>query len=104
MKWVMLETISSICIILIQVQHKNAMYSGTFDAYKKISQTEGIRGLYRGFWISCFQVVSGIFYVSTYEGVRHILDKNGVQDPRVKAMLGGSCASMGECSDHQTPR
>ena len=40
----------------IQVQHKNAMYSGTFDAYKKISQTEGIRGLYRGFWISCFQV------------------------------------------------
>ena len=32
------------------------MYSGTFDAYKKISQTEGIRGLYRGFWISCFQV------------------------------------------------
>jgi len=78
----------------LQVQHKNAMYSGTFDAYKKISQTEGIRGLYRGFWISCFQVVSGIFYVSTYEGVRHILDKNGVQDPRVKAMLGGSCASM----------
>ena len=52
----------------------------------------------------CYQVVSGIFYVSTYEGVRHILDKNGVQDPRVKAMLGGSCASMGECSDHQTPR
>ena len=32
------------------------MYSGTFDAYKKISQTEGVRGLYRGFWISCFQV------------------------------------------------
>ena len=51
-----------------------------------------------------FQVVSGIFYVSTYEGVRHILDKNGVQDPRVKAMLGGSCASMGECSDHQMSR
>ena len=43
-------------VFLIQVQHKNAMYSGTFDAYKKISQTEGIRGLYRGFWISCFQV------------------------------------------------
>ena len=50
-----------------------------------------------------YQVVSGIFYVSTYEGVRHILDKNGIQDPRVKAMLGGSCASMGECSEeHRT--
>ena len=49
----------------------------------------------------CLQVVSGIFYVSTYEGVRHILDKNGIQDPRVKAMLGGSCASMGECSEER---
>ena len=43
-------------MMFLQIQHKNAMYSGTFDAYKKISQTEGVRGLYRGFWISCFQV------------------------------------------------
>ena len=49
-------------------------------------------------------MVSGIFYVSTYEGVRHILDKNGVRDPRVKAMLGGSCASMGECSGQKLSR
>ena len=36
------------------------MYKGTFDAYKQITKTEGIKGLYRGFWISCFQV--GINY------------------------------------------
>lgn len=78
----------------LQVQHQNAMYKGTFDAYKQISSTEGFRGLYRGFWISCFQVVSGVFYVSTYEGVRHMLDTNGVKDLRIKALVGGSCASL----------
>jgi solute carrier family 25 protein 44 len=78
----------------LQVQHQNAVYSGTLDAYRQISRTEGYRGLYRGFWISCFQVVSGVCYVSTYEGVRHMLDRQGVTDLKVKAVVGGSCASL----------
>jgi len=78
----------------LQVQHQNALYKGTFDAYRQISRTEGYRGLYRGFWISAFQVVSGVAYVSTYEGVRHMLDRKGVRDLRVKALVGGSCASI----------
>lgn len=78
----------------LQVQHQNALYKGTFDAYRQISKTEGYRGLYRGFWISAFQVVSGVAYVSTYEGVRHVLDSNGIKDMKVKALVGGSCASV----------
>lgn len=78
----------------LQVQHQNALYKGTFDAYRQISKTEGYRGLYRGFWISAFQVVSGVAYVSTYEGVRHMLDSNGIKDTKVKALVGGSCASV----------
>jgi len=78
----------------LQVQHQNAVYKGTFDAFRKISGTEGIRGLYRGFWISAFQVVSGVCYVSTYEGVRYFLETNGVTDYRLKALVGGSCASV----------
>jgi len=78
----------------LQVQHQNALYKGTFDAYRQISRSEGYRGLYRGFWISAFQVVSGVAYVSTYEGVRHMLDMNGMKDLRVKALVGGSCASI----------
>jgi len=77
----------------LQVQHQNALYKGTF-AYRQISRTEGYRGLYRGFWISAFQVVSGVFYVSTYEGVRHMLDKHDIKDNKVKALVGGSCASV----------
>ena len=32
------------------------------------------------------QVVSGLCYVSTYEGVRHMLDNNGVKDNKIKAL------------------
>ncbi len=35
-----------------------------------------------------WQVVSGLCYVSTYEGVRHVLDSHGVQDTKVKALVG----------------
>lgn len=30
-----------------------------FDAYGKILRDEGISGLYRGFWVSSVQIVSG---------------------------------------------
>jgi len=79
----------------LQVQRGNEVYSGTYDAGRKILQNEGFKGLYRGFFVSAFQVVSGVCYVSTYESVRHILDKQGmVTDSKVKAFVGGACASM----------
>lgn len=36
----------------LQVQHKNDVYKGMIDAGSKIYKSEGISGLYRGFWIS----------------------------------------------------
>lgn len=78
----------------LQMQHQNDLYRGTFDAYRKILRYEGPRGLYRGFWISAFQVVSGVTYVTTYEGVRHLLDNKGVKNTKLKAFIGGSCASV----------
>ena len=79
----------------LQVQQQSAVYNGTFDAFRKIAKSEGVRGFYRGFWVSSFQVVSGICYVSTYEGVRHVLDRSQlVTDTKVRAFLGGACASV----------
>ena len=76
-------------------QHQSAVYSGTFDAFRKILKSEGVRGFYRGFWVSSFQVVSGIAYVSTYEGVRHVLGSSQlVTDTKVRAFLGGAAASV----------
>lgn len=33
--------------------------TGMIDAYGKIYKSEGVSGLYRGFWISSVQIVSG---------------------------------------------
>jgi solute carrier family 25 protein 44 len=32
--------------------------------------------------------------VSTYEGVRHLLDNHGIRENKVKALLGGASASL----------
>lgn len=77
----------------LQVQFKNDIYSGMLDCGAKIYRNEGIPGLYRGFWISSFQIISGVFYISTYEGVRHILNKYNAGQ-RTKALIGGGCASV----------
>jgi hypothetical protein len=63
------------------------------DAWSKIYQYEGASGLYRGFWVSTFQIVSGVFYISTYEGVRHVLTRYDA-DTRVKSLVAGGCASL----------
>lgn len=77
----------------LQVQHKSDVYKGMIDCALKIYKHEGIPGLYRGFWISSVQIVSGVFYISTYEGVRHILSDMGAGH-RTKALIGGGCASL----------
>ena len=73
------------------------MIVGMIDAFRKIYTLEGVSGLYRGFWISSIQIVSGVFYVSTYEGVRHILKTDPATaklDSRIKAFIGGGAASL----------
>jgi len=78
----------------LQVQHHNSVYNGTLDAFRKTFQQEGMGGLYRGFWVSAFQLVSGVAYITTYETVRHVLHTCGVQDSRLRALAGGGAASL----------
>lgn len=59
----------------------------------KIYGSEGVSGLYRGFWVSSVQIVSGVMYIATYEGVRHILSQHNVS-LSTKSLVGGGCASV----------
>ncbi|XP_031626007.1 solute carrier family 25 member 44 [Contarinia nasturtii] len=77
----------------LQVQIRNDVYTGLIDAACKIYQREGPRGLYKGFWISSMQIFSGVFYISTYEGVRHLLSKYDTGE-RAKSLVAGGCASL----------
>lgn len=77
----------------LQVQFKSDVYTGMFDAGTKIFKAEGAAGLYRGFWISSVQIFSGVFYISTYEGVRHLLNQHGV-GRQTKSLIAGGCASL----------
>lgn len=79
----------------LQVQRHNALYKGTWDAFKKIAHADGMRGLYKGFWISNLMVVSQMSYISTYEGVRHYLANHTTfTDNRIRSFIAGGCASM----------
>nr|CAG4634888.1 EOG090X08ST [Alona affinis] len=78
----------------LQIQRGTEVYKGTYDAFRKIIKYEGTRGLYKGFWVNVFSIVSGAFYVLTYENVRHILQANNVTDTRIRALVGGGCASL----------
>ncbi|XP_004922211.3 solute carrier family 25 member 44 [Bombyx mandarina] len=77
----------------IQVQRRREAYKGVTDAFTKIYASEGVSGLYRGFWLSSFQIISGVFYISTYEGVRFELGKYDIS-PKWKSFIGGGCASI----------
>lgn len=66
---------------------------GLWDAGTKIYKMEGFGGLYRGFWVSSIQIVSGVMYIATYEGARHVLSHYNVPSS-IKAMIGGGAASL----------
>ena len=81
----------------LQIQTHKAYYKGTFDAFTKIVRNEGFIGLYKGFWVSNLMVFSQMSYISTYEGVRHILAKNTNINKRLKSFIaGGSASFMGQ--------
>lgn len=51
----------------LQVQRANALYKGTFDAVFKTFRSEGLKGLYKGFVVSQLSILTGHFYVTSYE-------------------------------------
>lgn len=77
----------------LQVQRGKSLYSGTFDAFFKILQTEGVRGLYRGFMVNTFTLISGQAYITTYELVRTYVSQYS-DDNTVKSLVAGGLASL----------
>ncbi|XP_055064667.1 solute carrier family 25 member 44b [Misgurnus anguillicaudatus] len=77
----------------LQVQKGKSLYTGTYDAFRKILRTEGLRGLYRGFMVNTFTLISGQAYITTYELVRKYVS-NYSKDNTLKSLVAGGSASL----------
>ncbi|XP_053288161.1 solute carrier family 25 member 44-like [Pleuronectes platessa] len=77
----------------LQVQRGNSLHKGTFDAFSKILRAEGVRGLYRGFMVNSFTVVSSQAHITTYMLVRKYVSQY-TEDNTVKALVAGGSASL----------
>ena len=73
----------------LQIQKGTSLYSGTADAFVKIARSEGIGGLYRGFWVSCLQLVPSLAYITTYESTRSHLKNNTASSSKLRAFIAG---------------
>ncbi|TKR59969.1 hypothetical protein L596_029571 [Steinernema carpocapsae] len=60
----------------LQLQKQHTVYRGTMDAFFSIAKHEGIRGLYRGFWVTVPQVGTSFIYATVYEKLRAVLQQN----------------------------
>ncbi|XP_059498932.1 solute carrier family 25 member 44-like [Stegostoma tigrinum] len=77
----------------LQVQRGKSLYTGTFDAFAKIVRAEGVSGLYRGFLVNTFTLVSGQCYVTTYELTRQYVSRYSDSNT-VKSLIAGGSASL----------
>ncbi|XP_066513209.1 solute carrier family 25 member 44-like [Hoplias malabaricus] len=77
----------------LQVQKGKSLYTGTYDAFRKILRAEGLRGLYRGFMVNTFTLISGQAYITTYELVRKYVS-NYSKDNTLKSLVAGGSASL----------
>ncbi|XP_016322283.1 solute carrier family 25 member 44-like isoform X2 [Sinocyclocheilus anshuiensis] len=77
----------------LQVQKGKSLYNGTFDAFWKILKAEGTRGLYRGFMVNTFTLISGQAYITTYELVRKHVSCYSSSNT-VKSLVAGGVASL----------
>lgn len=74
------------------MQEHHSIYNGTLDAFYKVVKYEGIRGLYKGYFVSLLGLVSGQVYIVTYEIARSQLKGYSTE---VKGLVGGTCATLG---------
>lgn len=77
----------------LQVQKGRSLYQGTADAFVKILRADGVAGLYRGFLVNTFTLISGQCYVTTYELTRKFVADYS-QSNTVKSLVAGGSASL----------
>ncbi|TGZ57441.1 hypothetical protein CRM22_009933 [Opisthorchis felineus] len=80
--------------IRLQLQEGAHLYTGLAHATSCILREEGFRGLYSGYFVKSAQIISSVFYASTYETVRHMSSGIPGLSQTQRSFIGGGVASM----------
>ncbi|CAD6184133.1 unnamed protein product [Caenorhabditis auriculariae] len=78
----------------MQLQKQTTVYRNTMHAYRDILQQEGLRGLYRGFWVTVPQIGCSLIYSTVYEKLRADLQNNGMTSVAGVSSIAGGAASF----------
>jgi len=71
-------------------------FNGLLDVYRKTFKTDGIRGLYRGFNISCVGIIvyRGLYF-GIYDSVKPVVLKGKLNDSLIASFLLGWAVTIG---------
>ncbi|ETW01354.1 hypothetical protein H310_06912 [Aphanomyces invadans] len=79
----------------LQIQsRRHPLYTGTFDAFRKIVRQEGFLGLYKGFGASLLNIVIGNLYITVYEIVNQFAMQSLTSNPSMANFISGATASV----------
>ncbi|KAH7721953.1 Protein Y43C5B.3 [Aphelenchoides avenae] len=79
----------------LQLQKQTTVYRSSWDAFRSIARYEGVRGLYRGFWVTVPQIGASFIYSTIYERSRAFLQYDmGISSVAGISSLAGGAASF----------
>lgn len=84
------------CEDIIKANTPKRLHSASLDCIREVWKTHGLRGMYRGGFISLSRDIPGnAAYFATYEGVRKLLTQDGQTRPSVAGLIiSGGCAGV----------
>ncbi|CAD5233997.1 unnamed protein product [Bursaphelenchus xylophilus] len=79
----------------LQLQKQTSVYRNTWHAFTSIAKYEGIRGLYKGFWVTFPQIGTSFIYATVYEKLRaYMLNDLGYDSVSAISSIAGGAASF----------
>jgi solute carrier family 25 carnitine/acylcarnitine transporter 20/29 len=62
------------CLLQIQSSSKTKLYNGMLDCARKVYSLNGVRGIYKGFWITLYRDLPACgVYFTTYDTSKRLL-------------------------------
>lgn len=68
------------CVVGLQSGSKEKYYTGTVDAWVKISRDEGSKAFFRGAWSNVLRGAGGALVLVMYDEIKRVIDASFADD------------------------